>query len=140
MIKKLTAFGFILIANMVMLAHAVLPHHHHEQQVCIERKHCIDDATTHTHNSAEHNHQHDGTDNTACALKQAVIIPTSQDKFLKSCDNCTDNHYHDFYILSTFGYVFSEPVSEVVRYIPEFSSFYITFVTPTIGLRAPPIV
>lgn len=140
MIKKLTAYSFILIANLVLLAHAVLPHHHHEQQVCIEQTHCDSDQDAHIHNTPAQDHQHDGTDNTTCVLKQAVIVPSSQAKSVNSRDNCSDNHNHDFYILSNFGHVDLQPVSEVVTCNPEFPSFFISFVTTSLGLRAPPIV
>ncbi|MGV8112681.1 MAG: DUF6769 family protein [Lentimicrobium sp.] len=140
MIKKLTAFSFILLANIILLAHAVFPHHHHEQLVCIERTHCVDDATPHTQKSPEHNHQHDGADNTTCVINQAVIISSSQARFVNNCDNCSDNHNHDFYNLSNFGYIDLLPVSEVITYIPEFSSFLISYVTTSLGLRAPPVV
>lgn len=141
MIKKGTAIFFILLANIVLLAHAVLPHHHHEQQVCIENAHCASDTDAHVHNTDAKDHQHDGNSNTtACVLKQAILIPSAQGRFLYNCDNCSDNHNHDFYILSNFGYVDLQPVSEVVTCNPEFPSFFISFVTTSLGLRAPPIV
>lgn len=141
MIKKLTAYSFILVANIVLLAHAVLPHHHHEQQVCIERTHCTSDTDAHVHNTDAKDHQHDGNSNTtACVLKQAILIPSTQSRTLNNCDNCSDNHNHDFYILSNFGYVDLQPVLQVVTYNPEFPSFFISFVTTSLGLRAPPIV
>jgi len=34
MLKKFTAIFFILCANVIFLAHAVIPHHHHENKVC----------------------------------------------------------------------------------------------------------
>lgn len=137
MIKKITAYSFILLANIVLLAHAVLPHHHHEQQVCIERTHCASDTETHVHNNDAKDHQHDGNANsTACVLKQAILIPSAQIRILNNCDN----HNHDFYILSNFGHVDLQPVSEVVTCNPEFPSFFISFVTTSLGLRAPPIV
>jgi hypothetical protein len=141
MIKKLTAYSFIILANIVLLAHAVFPHHHHEQQVCIERTHCASDAEAHGHNTDAKDHQHDGNANsTECVLKQAFVIPSSQAKFVNNCDNCSDNHNHHFFILSNFGYVDLQPDFEVVTYIPEFSSFLISFVTTSLGLRAPPLV
>jgi len=141
MIKKLTAYSFLIIANIILLAHAVIPHHHHESVVCVEQKHCQDDAIPHNHNVAEHNHQHDGNKNsTSCILKQSFVVPTSQGKQLKSCDNCSDNHNHDFYTLSNIGYCDLQPVSNVVTYYPVHSSYLLSFVTSTLGLRAPPTV
>lgn len=139
MIKKGTAIFFILLANIVLLAHAVIPHHHHELQICIQRTHCDDDVT-HTPYSPEHNNRPDGNDHTNCVLKQAVIIPSTQSRYLKNCDKCTDTHNHDFYIISSFRYIDLLPVSQVVTYLPEFPSFFTTFVTPILGLRAPPLV
>jgi hypothetical protein len=141
MIKKITAYCFLLLANIVLLAHAVLPHHHHEQQVCIERTHCASDADAHVHNTDAKDHQHDGNANsTECVLKQTFVIPSSQARFVNNCDNCSNNHNHNLYILSSFGYVYLQPFSEVVPYFPEFSSFLISFVTTSLGLRAPPLV
>lgn len=141
MIKKLTAFSFILIASFVLLAHAVIPHYHHQSVVCIEQRYCHDDSEPLKNNIPEHEHQHDGnTNSSACVLKQASLVPTSQGKHLKNCNNCSDNHNHDFYILSNFGFTDKPPISKVVTYFPLHSSYLITFVTSTPGLRAPPIV
>lgn len=141
MFKKLTAYSFILIANIMLLAHAVIPHHHHQQQVCIERTHCATVAEAHNPNTAAEDHQHDGDANsTPCLLKQAFLIRTEQIRILDNCDNCTNNHHHDFCILANFEQVDFKPFSEVVVDIPEFSPFFISFVTTSLGLRAPPIV
>lgn len=141
MIKKITAYSLILLANFVLLAHAVLPHHHHEQQVCIEQKHCANDAESHVHNIDIKDHQHDGNKNsTTCILKQSILIPSAQIRILNNCDNCSDNHNHDFYILSNYGYVDFQPITEIIIYTPDLPSFYTKNVTPTLGLRAPPIV
>lgn len=139
-IKKYTALFFIFLANIIILTHVVLPHHHHNQQVCYERVHCTNDDAIHTQNSTTHKHQHDGTDNSTCVLKQAVIIPSSHDKIIKSCDNCSDNHIHDFFVLSSIGDIDLQPISHTETTVPEFPSFLTSFVTSTLGLRAPPIV
>jgi hypothetical protein len=140
MFKKLIAYSFIFLANLAILAHAVLPHHHHEQQVCFERAHCTDDAEAFSHNSTEHNHQHDATDNTTCVLSQAVIIPLSQTKSISNCDHRSGTDNHDFFIISNFGYDDFQSYSETKASAPEFHSFLISFVTTSLGLRAPPIV
>lgn len=140
MVKKIIAFSFVFLANLAILAHAFLPHHHHEQQVCFERTHCADDAEVYSHNSTERNHQHDATDNTSCVLNQAVIIPLSQTKSISSCDHRSDTGYDDFFIISNFGYDDFQTYSETEASAPEFHSFLISFVTTSLGLRAPPIV
>lgn len=139
MIKKLTAFSFLLLASMLLLAHAVLPHHHHHQQVCIETTHCNTDEEDHAHKSSETDHQHDGsTDSSTCVLKQAYIIPSSQERFVNNLNNPQDNLH--FFIFSNFEQVDLQPVSDYIKFTPKLFSFYTKFITPTLGLRAPPIV
>lgn len=141
MLKKITAYSFIMIANIFLLAQAVLPHHHHELQVCIDSSHCTDDATC-CLNSTESDHQHDGQNNLdiCCVLKQAFISPSLQGRFLKSLKNCTDNHNHNFFILSNLGYEDLQPVLIPLEDVPDFPPFLISFLTTSLGLRAPPIV
>lgn len=139
MIKKITAYSFIFIANILLLAHAVLPHHHHEQQVCIVQTHCANDASSHSPTTTEHNHQHDGTNSTSCILKQAVVLPTSQARLLINCDNCTDNHNHYFFILSFFGLETLQPITVSVPTVPEFAFLFSSRITSSIGFRAPPM-
>jgi len=139
--SKLTAYIFILIASIVLLAHAVIPHHHHHQQVCVERTDCIGNDGAHTHNSPESDHQRGcNTDSYTCVLKQAYVIPSSQGRILKDCENCSNTHNHDFYILANFGYSDLKPVSKDVALIPKLPPSLTSFVTITPGLRAPPIV
>lgn len=138
MINKITAYSLIFLANIVLLAHAVLPHHHHKQQVCIEQTHCAGDAISHSHSTTGHNHQHDETNSEACILKQAVIIPTSQARLLNNCDNCSDNHNHDFFIPSYFGLETLQPITVTVSTVSEFT--FSSYITSSLGLRAPPIV
>lgn len=39
-LKKFTAILFISLASMIMLAFAVIPHHHHRDYICFETSHC----------------------------------------------------------------------------------------------------
>lgn len=136
---KRTAILFILLANIVLLAHAVLPHHHHKQQVCIEGSHCEEEEDI--SQTTAHGHQHDNHTNSAtCVLKQAVIIPSTEGKFFKCCDNYSDNHSYNYYILFNPGNIDLQPISEVVAFIPVLPSFLTSSVTITPGLRAPPMV
>ena len=95
MIKKITAYTFIVIANLVILAHAVIPHHHNESVVCIEQKHSYNDG--HNHDVNEPLHHHEGDANTDCILKHALFVPDSKGNLLKNCPNYADSH--SFYIL-----------------------------------------
>lgn len=141
MIKKRIAYGLFLIANILLLAHAVIPHHHHGSVVCVEQTHCHDDALPHNHHDAGTDHQHDGDNNSSyCILKQSFVDPSSQGKQLKSSEYYWDHHYQDYYILSNFGLANVPDVSKEISYVPVHSTYILPFVTLSLGLRAPPTV
>ena len=71
MIRKKQPY-FYTSCNIVLLAHASVPHHHHKSLVCIESNHCQSDSYAHNHSTRTHDHEHDGNAETeCCVLKQA---------------------------------------------------------------------
>lgn len=142
MVKRITAFIFILLANIVLLAHAVVPHQHYFGHVCIGTEHSQDNEATHESNSTEPDHKHDGNNtSTSCVLKQAVVLPTNQSR--QECDyiSYTDNNSTKFlFALFNSGtesavlVLLCEASDKVI--IPSYSSF----VNTSLGLRAPPVV
>lgn len=141
MLKKLTAYSFILLANIVLLAHAVVPHHHHQSIACVESSHCQDDNIAHKHNAPADNHQHDGSSSANCILKQAVIVPSNQGKNETDCVFCSLNHSLDLQF--TLPYTGNEaiiPIFSIVASIPDVSFSFSSYITTSLGLRAPPLV
>jgi hypothetical protein len=131
----------MLIANMVLLAHAVVPHHHHHEQVCIDNTCCKEDAD-HKHNTPEQNHQHDGDKNTAtCVLKQAIALPANQGRQEFDSVNSPDNHSHDFlFTLYNDGAETEIPAFPSLVSTPEITFSYSTYLISSLGLRAPPTI
>lgn len=88
-LKKLTAILFISLASMIMLAFAVMPHHHHGEYICFEAAHCESEypaeKTSNKTNSTDANH--------GCVrnLFQTQISRTQS--LVHSCD---DGHCHHF--------------------------------------------
>jgi len=80
MMKKVLTIVFMLLANLVLLAHAVVPHHHHIIEICIEDSNCHSDAEDHQHESSKSHDHNDETDTDQCILKQAWILPSNQFK------------------------------------------------------------
>ena len=135
--KRITAYIFLLLANFVLLGHAVIPHHHHHRQVCILSIHCQSDALAHEHSD----HEHDGAKSDGCALKQAVILPVHQGKQLNGCLDCVDNHLPDFQctlLELPLDIVFVSCVA--VPATNEITRFYSTLLQSSSGLRGPPTV
>lgn len=141
MIKKLAAYSFIILANFVLLAHAVLPHHHHQSVVCVESSHCQNDNNAHTHNTPEDTHQHDGNTSTHCILKQAVIVSSNQGK--NETDLVFNAHYPSLHLHFNLPYTGTEdiiPIFRIIAFVTDISFSFSSYITTSLGLRAPPIV
>lgn len=144
MIKKYTAILFILLANIILLAHAVTPHHYHQGKVCIESSHCHASDDTHSHDKTETEHEHDNNSTPEyCALKQVVLVLPNQSKQKHEYPDCTDNHipqigYHAV-LLNTNLSTFTPSKLSNLHSCFSLSSYKYT-ISSGIGLRAPPIV
>ncbi|OQX72504.1 MAG: hypothetical protein B6D64_15035 [Bacteroidetes bacterium 4484_276] len=91
--NRLPALFFVLLANIVFLAHAVIPHHHHDSEVCFESSHCQSHNEPHEHGPAEHSHNHDGENKaTYCILNQVFVVPSNHVKQECKCLDCDYSH------------------------------------------------
>lgn len=138
--KKITAHTFLLLATILLLAHAVLPHHHHQLQFCIESSHC------HHHNVPDplaSSHDHDGENSADCLLKQLIIFPANPVKQACKCTDLTDGHFHvyDWHAILFQHEQASVPDQKAseVEY-PSLVFSYSRILSSVSGLRAPPAV
>lgn len=78
--KATRRFSFIILmaVNLVLILHAVLPHHHHLETVCFSESHCTtaaaDNHDADCSDADEHRHDHDRSQ-TTCNLKTAFLMP-----------------------------------------------------------------
>lgn len=133
---------FILLANIAILAHAVVPHHHHNK-VFAAIVNVLDgevqDALNHHHDDT-HPHEANPED---CAINETVVAAV----FRLQKDNSLDLGSFDFdYQLDLFSadIVVGTAVSELLGSLPFVPKPYIAgshsnYVARAIGLRAPPI-
>ena len=146
MIKKRIAILFTLLANMVLLAHVIVPHHNHDNKVCIENTHEI--CETNNDCIAKHEHDDDHEHNSeeeseCCVLEQVVVIQPNQVKQVLKRFSFQKNHFSfDDYQAVFFdtGVKYFVPILATNIYNPLITSYHIHFVNTAIGLRAPPIV
>lgn len=141
MIKKITAFTIVLFTIGIFLVHAVIPHHHHLEEVCMSDCCCDPHDTETGHHFPIHNHRHeDKKESVSCFINQAVILP-SQNKQEVQTTTLVKKIFPDFHFAD-------------VHFKPE--SYFSTFncnvllsgtakinpfkYTSTGGLRAPPIL
>jgi len=140
-VKQITAFIFLVIVNLILLTHAVFPHHHHDSQVCLFDDHCSDDNVAHNHDTDKHGHEHDGNaNNLDCLLDEEVIIPSKPYKSqITLQNNGSGLDYHFTLITPAFNY---PEVPAIASHSPtDFQEPFTSFFSGHFyGLRAPPLV
>lgn len=141
--------SFILLANMVMLAHSLVPHHHHNGNpvaICVNY---------HEHNNATDKHRHHADtlprEQSAnpdrhcngifedCALS-SILVKIGNDK---QALQCIDFEFDPSPCLPVFSI---NPITKTTdleglpfRQHPYILQCYTDFVTQSLGLRAPPV-
>lgn len=85
--KRLTALLPLYIAGIVMLAFAVIPHHHHNELICFTVSHCGETSDT------EHHHHDPFAANEGCAKH---LFQTQVTRSLSIDDDCPSGHCHHF--------------------------------------------
>lgn len=75
--SRILAVLFILMANFVLFVHAVIPHHHHENNLCFDTVQTSQPATDECCNETctAENHQHDtDKESDSCVLSHIVAL------------------------------------------------------------------
>ena len=125
-VKKVMTLSCWLIVGVIMLAHAVSPHHHHDGIPCI----------SYTHHDSSGQHHCDSDEN--CLLTK-VYLRWNNDKQILQL------HHFDFtplpfqFILFSddFIYRIKDAIGLPVEQKPYILPIYTTFIAHSTGLRAP---
>ena len=142
---RLIALTLTLMASMFMLAHAIMPHSHHDGVICfsleeiMHRHHCSDQQDD-THNCCEQHkkgchHQAHAED---CNLQELILRQqdNTHDDILP-CANCLSLAYI-LYSLNEF-YLEAPQFGERFRQKPYLVNYTPPFVGSIKSLRAPPV-
>ncbi len=144
MMIKRTTYIFLILANILLFGHAVVPHHHHDKQVCLNIKHCVNDNTADVHDTHGKSHSHDGDNNSDdCVLKISFFSILNQNKTeFDFFNNTTINSGSDcFYFANLINSsILKLPVSLTPVFEKSQNSSYSSLVSNSLGLRAPPVV
>ncbi len=140
MMRKIATILFLLLTAL-LIAHAILPHHHHDGAICLAASHCQNASQPHEHNSDENDHQHDGQKGVQfCILKQVILSQNNHtQKIYKSVNSKTFFPIIIFAILSS-GIEINSVNLSCFLYFLIIQSNYSVFISKCFGLRAPPIV
>ncbi len=137
MSKKLAAHSFIFIASIILLAHAVVPHHHHQGIACVEPV-CCHDNLAHKHDTPADSHQHDSDGSADCLLRQIIVV-SNHDKNEIDCIFCPHNHSVDLnFFLPYAGNEAIIPIFKRIASAPDASFSFSSYISTSFGLRAPP--
>ena len=76
MIRKGITYLFLILANLILVGHGIIPHHHHDKQVCFDSVHCEHDGMDNKDPGPVHHHddEHDGH---SCFLSEFIPIPVN---------------------------------------------------------------
>lgn len=141
MIRNFITVFFILLANIILLAHAVIPHHSHHNEVCIGDSHL--QAHSVEHNSCS-DHKHSNEEKAEdCALNQVSVVLSQQLRSeIKSFDCFASLSQFDGFqaqlLNESVGHFSLQNVSSPKSPLLYFD--YTSFVGNQIGLRGPPMV
>lgn len=138
--KNKTAFIFLLFANIILLAHAVVPHHHHKETPVSVSIECSHDE--------EHNHHdkllfcdgnHEQNDNIPCNLTIGILSENIQHR-INSFSKNTPSSDVLFYSLLVLNYcTFSDKIVPRPINLAENTPLYSRLLVSSLGLRAPPV-
>ena len=147
-LKRQITLTLMILANIFLLAHVVLPHSHHDGIVCFSLSEIMHQHTcSHQHDDigaccAEHcentqkHHHHDNPED--CDLKD-IVLSGHQDlhEDILPCPNCLSLQYI-IYALNDF--YFEEPqFGQRLRQKPYLETYIPPFVGSIKSLRAPPV-
>ncbi|MFH1001353.1 MAG: DUF6769 family protein [Bacteroidota bacterium] len=140
--RRKIALFILFFANIILLAHAVLPHHHHETYVCLFDKHSYhDNDSSEEKTFCHHEHHGQNEDSADCLLKNLVVLPAKSIKqAFQSFTYTSDYHHFNDFLLN-----FDDERSGFLSSSNHFQQFteessYLNYVSRCLGLRAPPVV
>jgi hypothetical protein len=132
MVKRTTALFFLSMAYLIIMAHAVIPHHHHQESICIQKTNCSTQQHNHEQSTSEHDHEDD------CLLIQSIVIPAGQERY----NNMPESDIHwqfDYGMPSDIEHHITSINGIISPLIPDPESSYLHFASAALVLRAPPI-
>ncbi|MDR3338670.1 MAG: hypothetical protein LBT25_01000 [Candidatus Symbiothrix sp.] len=135
LLKKWTGILFIFTANIFLLAHNIVPHHHHDGIPHF----VFSDCCSHHHDDDCCNHGENG----ACLFEQNIDAVYENGKEDCDCASCTALQHSGMLlqaVLLTFTYDFSLVRETDFSLDPPYLiNYYSDYLNQGLGLRAPPI-
>ena len=138
--KKAIALSFLLLAGTIILAHAVIPHHHHDTfAVCFSTTHCTDceEEPEHSHDSDRDRHN-DGCNPEECILLKEMYVRFDNNNLFVGSSLDSDISCPVLFLLSVSPMVDITGLENLPFRQNPLISYHTDYVTQSLGLRAPP--
>ena len=141
MIRRAASILFLLLANLILLAHTVIPHHHHDSEICLYGIY----HSNHTENpqdcQSENKHTPDQKgDFEKCSLQHIAIIPQTNQDFSYAYQQVNDISFNKFLSYAVSSDHQNEPMLEIILRTYSLIPYNAPSLKSNIGLRAPPLV
>ena len=138
--KKAITLSFLLFAGIAILAHAVIPHHHHDKStICLLAVQCEDSKHTHKHSRDSDCRQKDDSGRTEeCPLKKAYLRPGNIRLSVDLNSDSDFQHPAPFLFSMDLNAETAGLKGLPFRQKPYLSSGYTSHISDSSGLRAPP--
>lgn len=139
---RYTIFSLILIANIMLLVHSVIPHHHHKGIVCFTETNTHKSSDCNSGNNCTH-HGSESDDTGCCVVKQDYLVPSDE---IGKTTRCVVNE-HNSKIQSWFVALLTSSIEFKVFTTNNFKHqffdvllHYSYYLTSSLSLRAPPSI
>ena len=144
--KRTIAISLLFLANLVLMAVTVVPHHHHGDLICLIGSHC---HHGHDHSCCHHDTQpadteqeHDHSAGASCCHVGEWLLSDVESAHRHQhycyCTTCHGGHVWLVAIFSVFFEPFLQPVALPFRQTSTDPIVLQTFAGRIHGLRAPP--
>ncbi|MDR3227676.1 MAG: hypothetical protein LBT56_08420 [Prevotellaceae bacterium] len=135
--KKAASLIFLLLADIIILAHAFVPHCEYNKML-IPLSMAVHHADNDNHCCSSQTNHHSSDEEDDCLLTRTYLKIEENEKEITSVDCILNCHlFSIIYINSLITTANSEFLS--FKYKPYLSHHYCVFVATFIGLRAPPV-
>ena len=145
--KKAIAISFLMLANIILLAHTIVPHHHHENEViCFFVSHCNECKVG--QNYAQYNIpnllcENERNPSEKCCIIDNVYVPTHshtiKSTFCYIHSKCNYGQIFEMLISNSFNIQDSVDNTLITfQQKPYTVSYHTDFISQSLGLRAPP--
>jgi len=147
--KRAISLSFILLANIILLAHAVIPHHHHDTIPVVIISHHEHDRKAHEH----HHHHDDNEPVNSCDASDSHAHNGFEDCILANLFFRLENERQEFQTVNCdfglllwlspllSGYELPPIINDTglpFRQHPLQPSYFTDYISQSLGLRAPP--